>query len=211
MALDPTEVALLDSITLGARGAGRKPRTEVQWDVVRPLAEGDLPTLLSPPPVAAEAQHRVQMRSTHHLLAQVLAKGTDETEAALITGYSISYISVLKGDPAFQELIDTYSQERKAIFVDVLERMRALGIATLEELQHRLETEPARFSNREMMEMTKLLLVETGHASGPKAGGGNAPVVQISFVQSEGVRPIIDVTPSGEARPPEEGSDEIGF
>jgi hypothetical protein len=127
------------------------------------------------------------MRHTHHLLAQTLAKGECEANASLITGYSLSYISVLKGDPAFRELLATYHTERELVFVDVLERMKGLGLATMEEIQSRLEISPEKFTNRELQELTKMLLVDSGQAGGrgaSAAGTAGGVNVQISFVQA---------------------------
>jgi len=192
---------LLDDFDLSDARGGRRPSTTT-CDVVRSLTPDDLPKLnsreLSP---RAELPTLLSLRTAHHQLAQLLAKGTEQNLVALITGYSPAYISRLKGDPAFKELLDFYSSEREKVFVDVLERMKALGVATLEELQERLTDDPSSFSNRELHEQLRLLLVDpakpgstlnpTSDRQGVAAGSG--VVVNVNFVSSETPRPTLDL------------------
>jgi hypothetical protein len=128
-----------------------------------------------------------QLRASHHQLAELLSQGRPDTEVALITGYSLSRISILKRDPTFQELLANYATMRQKVFVDTLERMRILGLSSLDELQERLETAPERWSNRELMEMAELMLVKPTN-KGPMGPGGpsvNAGVqVNVQFVES---------------------------
>ncbi|HKU52983.1 MAG TPA: hypothetical protein VJQ25_10980 [Nitrospira sp.] len=152
---------LVDSIELGElpkRGRGR-PRHDG-------TGRGHLPDLLPPltatPDSPATIQSLLSIRHSHHHLAQLIAAGNlTMGEISQITGYCISRISVLKADPLFKQLLATYSENRKAIFVDAMERMKTLGLSTLDELQKRLEDEPEKFSRRELMEMSKLLLVDS--------------------------------------------------
>jgi hypothetical protein len=180
--LDENELELLNEIVLSGRGGGRKGRTPVTWDIVRELGARDVPALINPERVNGPAL-QVQMRSTHHLLAQCIAKGMDEGDCCLVTGYSPAYVSRLKTDPAFQELMSIYTAERKAIFVDVLERMKTLGLASMEEIQTRLENTPEKFTTRELMELTKMLLEPSvGTAKGGSGGTGGGVSVNVSFV-----------------------------
>jgi hypothetical protein len=134
---------LLDDISLGESRGGRRPSTTT-CQVVRPLTAEDLPRLnsreLTP---AANLPTLLTLRTAHHQLAQLLAQGRDQETVALITGYNTAYISRLKGDPQFRNLLDYYAAEREQIFVDVMERMKGLGLSTLEELQQRLEDDPS--------------------------------------------------------------------
>jgi hypothetical protein len=146
------------------------------------------------------------LRASHHQLAQLLARGAAATEASLITGYSISRISILKSDPTFAELLASYQVNRELVFADTLERMRILGLSTLDELQDRLEADPARWSNRELMEMAELMLVKPRIAgpmgqssalggSTPGTGQGSAVTVNVKFVSAEAPAFTIDATP----------------
>lgn len=160
---------------------------------MRALIAEDLPALTNPPPVGSVAPTVQALRASHHQLAQLLARGASPTEAALITGYSISRISILQSDPTFAELLASYNTQRELVFADTLDRMRVLGLSTLDELQERLESDPARWTNRELMEMADLMLVKPRQlAAGANAGGlgGSNPsptgvVVNVKFVSSE--------------------------
>lgn len=173
-----------------ARGGRRRPEIELLCEIVRGLTEEDLPKLESPDSLGTTPIPIQQLRATHHQLAQLLAKGMPDNEAALITGYSPSRISILKTDPAFSELLASYRELREGVFVDTLERMRILGLSTLDELQERLENDSKSWSHRELMEMADLLLVKpriaTPMGQGSAAGGTGAPpvTVQVQFVQS---------------------------
>ena len=176
----------MNELVIGSGRGGRKPTGELQVEIVRELCEGDLPALANPPPVESRAPSVQSLRASHHQLAQVLAQGTSEGEAALITGYSLSRISVLKTDPTFSELLAHYQHNRELVFADVLERMKVLGLSSLDELQERLEQEPGAWSRRELMELAELMLIKGRMQGGAVAGaGGGAGVsVTVSFVSA---------------------------
>jgi hypothetical protein len=119
----------------------------------------------------------------------MLATGTKQEECALVTGYSPVYISILKTDPTFVDLIAYYSAQREVIFVDAIERMRTLGINTLEELQSRLEEDPSQFTNRELFEQAELTLIKpmaatrSAHPITPSNSGAGVSV-NVNFIQN---------------------------
>lgn len=146
---------------IGPARGGRRPAPELIIEIVRALTNDDLPKLTSPDVIGSAPIPLKTLRSSHHQLAQLLARGDQsDAEIALITGYSPSRISILKSDPSFAELLAGYREVREAVFVDTLERMKVLGLSTLDELQERLESAPERWSNRELMEMADLMLVK---------------------------------------------------
>lgn len=164
---------------------GRVPR-RVKWEVVRRLrVPDDLPLLLERTP--RQKQTLKTIRHTHHQLARLVATGVPDSEASLITGYSPSYISMVKKDPSFAGLLDYYHEQREQIFIDVVERMRGLGLSTLDEIQNRLEEEPEEWSRRELMELAELMLVKPAAARTPlQTTVGVAPVsVNVKFVTAE--------------------------
>ena len=194
--MDEVEVAmagLLAELDLGpARGGKRREEEPLICEVVRGLTSEDLGDLMNPPPVEAPAQRIKRVHHQHHQLARLLAQGIADVEASFMTGYSQSYISTIKNhDPAFRELMAYYASEREAIFVETVERMKGLGLRTLDELQARLEEDPERWSNRELMELADLTLVrpmkvgsgQFGGQGGAGAGGGAGVVVNVKFVQ----------------------------
>lgn len=169
---------------------GRAPR-RVSWEVVRPVrVPDDLPLLSERAPAARQSLKTI--RHTHHQLARLVASGVDDAESSLITGYSPSYISRIKSDPSFESLLAYYHEQKEAIFVDVTERMRQLGLATLDELQNRLEDEPDEWSRRELMELAELMLVKPAAArTNLNVAAPIAPVsVNVKFVTAQPREPV---------------------
>jgi hypothetical protein len=178
----------MNDLAIGSARGGRKPLGSGDLDiqVVRALGPEDLPLLAAPLPIGSLPPTVQSLRASHHQLAQLVALGMSDGDAALATGYSLSRVSILKADPTFQQLLEHYSTQRELRFADVLERMKVLGLSTLDELQARLEENPNGFANRELLEMVDLMLVKSrsgpGMATGP---GGQAPVtVNVSFVEA---------------------------
>jgi hypothetical protein len=171
----------------GARGV-KAPKPHPPFYVLRSMTVEDLPLLRSPPallPDQVRVQSLGEVRYTHHMLAQLLVQGKSQSECSALTGYSPSYISLIKDDPAFRELLCHYEGIREASFVDTIARMRGLGLHTLEELQSRLASEPARWTKRELMELAELCLIKpmaaTRGAVAP-IGGGPGVSVSVNFV-----------------------------
>lgn len=188
---------------LPPRRGGRVAR-RVRWQVVRKLrVPDDLPLLFDRQP--RPRKNLKQIRHSHHQLARLLAEGVAQEEAGLITGYSPAYISVMKTDEAFKGLVDYYATQREIKFVDVVDRMRSLGLSTLDELQSRLETEPEEWTRRELMEMAELMLVKPAAARTPLVqNNAIAPVsVNVRFVTAhhEPLGEPKDVTPAIEHKP----------
>jgi hypothetical protein len=187
----PEEASFLPGeLSIGSGKGGKRGKKAVLWEVIRPLSMPDDLPLLSQSLPAPRATI-TQIRHSHHQLAQMLATGTKHSECSLITGYSPTYISILKTDPTFQELIEHYSSQREMLFVDVIERMRSLGLSTLDELQSRMEDDASQFTNRELHEQAELLLVKPmaatrgllrpGEAAAQGAGGVQ---VNVNFVKA---------------------------
>lgn len=189
---------LLSEITLGdARGRARGAPPLIA--VARPLTPADLPALQSKRALQpGQAPKLKQIRHAHHQLARLLATGMEQNEAALITGYSPAWISNIKNDPQFQDLMATYAGQRQLAFVDVLERMKSLGLTCLEELQERIAEDAGGWSNREMMELAELLLIKPSAVRQANSPGANAPSVAINvkFVNAPQGGSIIEALPA---------------
>jgi len=104
------------------------------------------------------------IRHTHHRLAQLLAMGVDETRAGLLCNYTPSRVSVLKGTPAFQELIAHYKGQVDEEWRDFVSVAADLSLDFLGELQRRLDEDPESFTPSALIEATKVLADRTGHA-----------------------------------------------
>lgn len=104
------------------------------------------------------------LRHTHHRLAQMLAVGVDETVAAKLCNYSVSRVSILKGDPAFAELLAHYTDDVKEEWADFVGTAANLSMDFLQELQKRLDENPEQFSVNALNEALKTLADRSGHA-----------------------------------------------
>ncbi len=147
-------------------GAGR-PRKPLEAEAVRPLEQADLELAST---VERNSQPPAIKRITdrHHALARLLAAGTPEGEAALILGYDNSRVSILKQSPAFQELLDLYRAEVDREFATTLDHMAGLSRDALLELRERIEEEPEKFSNRELLSVVNEM-VDRSDADGSDA------------------------------------------
>ncbi len=180
---------LLDELDLGSARGGRRPSAgPVRIDVVRGLTEADLAGLAEVPAPGTGIAVLETLRTSHHQLAQLLAKGLSQAEAGLITGYSGTYISrLVTQDPAFRELLAHYSAEREAVFVDVLERVRTLGLEVNDLLLERLRNEPNKWTNQQLMDLHKETLSGLVRGGGGP-GSGAAPAIgalNVTFVAPE--------------------------
>lgn len=140
--------------------SGRKSQP-LTAEVAGVLSEADLGLLSVDRGTPATALQRLQRR--HHSLARLLAAGKRDAECAIITGYSASRISVLKGDPLFQELVSFYSDNVDAVAQDLTESLTGLAIDAVEELRDRLENEPEELTPGQLIEMSKFGADRIGH------------------------------------------------
>lgn len=178
----------MDLTEIKSPRGGRRPAPILMVEIVGPITEADMPKLISPDSLGTAPIPIKALRASHHNLAQLLSRGIPDVEVSLITGYSQSRISILKRDPSFAELMAGYKEVREHAFVDVLERMKILGLSTIDELQERLETEPEKWSNRELMELADLLLIKPKTAApgtGQGSGAGTGTVINVQFVQAD--------------------------
>jgi len=190
------ELAELDELIFKASRAGtRVPQPKL----IRDETTGELAAAPRIPPQGQVAK----LKYSHHQVAQLLASGQNHTEISLVTGYHPVYIYELAKGQEFQELVVHYSGERKRIFDTTLERMKSLGIATLEKLQALLESEDEKWTKRELMEMAELMLVKPSLAKnggiGQGNGGNSGVVVNVKFVSGQGEAasgPILDLEPN---------------
>lgn len=197
---DTAAVALLDEVTLPSARGGRRPEAPLTIAVKRSLTETDLPRLREPAPVGSGTPTLATLRASHHQLARLLSEGLSETECSLMTGYALSRISVLKRDPAFAELLANYCSMAEVKFADLVERCRVAGISAVDELLHRLETQPGTWSLRELMEFGQMMLDRGGAAAAgakPMLGTGGVPpvAISVSFVQAQppAERPVVTI------------------
>jgi hypothetical protein len=107
-----------------------------------------------------------RIRTTHHMLARLIAEGRRTIDASAITGFTPQRITQLKNDPAFQELIQHYTGMIQEIYVDVHSRLASVASDALEILHERLHEEPEKVKTSEIREIATMGLDRTGF--GPK-------------------------------------------
>lgn len=142
-----------------AAGPGR-PALRLEARVDRELNPADL-GLLSVVKGSVSVPLK-KLSDRHHALARLLASGTPEGEAALILGYDISRVSILKQSPAFQELLALYRREVDFEFSTVLEHMAGLSRDALLEIRERLEENPEDFATKDLLAIVNDMADRTG-------------------------------------------------
>lgn len=88
--------------TVAMLGPGR-PAKRPSIDAVRELTRDEVRLI-----PRSRTPAVIQLRDTHHMVARLFALGLRPNEVASRTGYGIARISVLRNDPAMQELIASY-------------------------------------------------------------------------------------------------------
>lgn len=157
---------LIEELSLGsARGRRQGSGVSVSVEVIRSLQPEDLDSLTQPPAVGT-GPSIPQIRHQHHQLAGLIAKGLPNTEISLITGFSPSYISMLKNAPDIRELVNYYQKQAEERTVDALARLRNLGIAGVEELQARINEDSSKFTVGQLMDLIEIGLIKPMEAVG---------------------------------------------
>jgi hypothetical protein len=155
-------IADLDTST-GPRLLGNVPR-QLFIEHARDLTEADLAALATNR--GTKPKSLVRIHASHHSLAKCLATGMKQSQAALVTGYNQSRISILLQDPAFSALVEDYRAEAKSIFADLAERMNNMSLDAIELLQERLHDNPETFSIPLLIDVVKTFADRTGHGPG---------------------------------------------
>lgn len=124
------------------------------------LTQADLALLQEEKGSQSSAIKRISDR--HHTLARCLAEGQSEQEAAINSGYVLSRVSVLKADPAFQELLSFYRKDVNRQYLDVHAKLAGVSGDALNEIQERLENEPEKISLGALIDLAKMGADRTG-------------------------------------------------
>lgn len=108
-----------------------------------------------------------KLRAPHHTLAQMLVEHNDVIVVSRVTGYSTARIRTLQADPAFDELVQFYAENKVHAEHDVQKSIAHVGMTATQILQERLEEEPESFSNKDLLALQTAQLDRTGH--GPQS------------------------------------------
>jgi hypothetical protein len=143
------------------RLTGRSPKG-IEVSVLRELGGADLSLLGAER--GTKPQRIKRLRDRHHLLARTLASGVKDWEAAAITGYDISRVSILKSDPTFAELVEFYREHENAAQAEFQRRASLVTLTALDNLQEAVENEDDPLSFEQNLTIVKTLADRTGHA-----------------------------------------------
>jgi hypothetical protein len=141
-------------------GPGRRP-VQLDYAVIRPLRASDLALLAIPAETPAISIKKLSER--HHALARLIAAGAAPSEAAMVIGYELSRVSVLQGDPSFQELVSFYRDKVDTEFAETMGQLAGLSKDLLMELRNRFDDDPSKFSLRDIKEFLGFTLDRTGY------------------------------------------------
>lgn len=188
---------MLESLAIA--GLGKPLAPQEPPEKVREITKADLPLLAQEQRehnwVQDSPDRMLQvLRTGHHKLAQLLARGVSDADASMMTGRSVSSISTLRNDPAFKELLAYYAEQQSGRDFDAYERLVALGGTAMDVLQERLEETPDKFTNNELRQIVESTMDRSAApAKGdPRLGAGKQAGlnVQINFVPAKG--PVIE-------------------
>lgn len=187
--LDSASAMLLEELDLGSARGGKKRARELSLEIIRPLDESDLTAISQPPVVAAATPTVKHLRYSHHRLAELLAAGKHQGEISLITGYSQSYISNIKNDPAFRELVSYYAEQKEQVFLDAMSRLKLVGLDATEKLHELLESEGKTWTARELVEIIEATLLKPAAIAktqaAPAAGPATGVALTVKFVGAQ--------------------------
>lgn len=149
---------------------GRKQQP-LRAEIVRELTEADLALLATERGVKPQTVKK--LRDSHHAVARCVAQGLTGAETSAITGYTESRVSVLKADPAFQELVAFYAARldeiNEAVYADSQTKIAALKSDVIDELADRLDTEPEKIATETLLDALKITADRTGDGPSTKS------------------------------------------
>lgn len=161
----------MTDLDLSLHLGGRKAQP-LAAEVVRELTPSDLGLLETERGI--QPNHIQRITDRHHALARCLASGMSTTESCLVTGYTPSRISVLRGDPAFEELIAFYTQAKGELVRDYQDKAAIARNMATDLLIERMEDTPEAIGNDLALDVAKTFADRSGH--GPKSTNVNVNV-----------------------------------
>lgn len=124
----------------------------------------------------AKPPELVRIREVHHALARALAAGCSEAEAAAITGYSSSRISILKADPAFADLVELYRRDVNAVYLDMHAQLAGLSMDATLALRERINETPEEVETKDLIKAAEMGADRTGFGPASKSTNLNVNI-----------------------------------
>lgn len=123
-----------------------------------------------------------KVRSPHHFAARLIASGEKIVDVAAATGYTPARLQQLSADPMFQELVSHYKAQVEGKFMDVVERLKNLGLHSIEELQDRLDESPESFSPAELRQLAGFAFDRAGYGPSATVKTENSQTLTVELV-----------------------------
>ncbi len=142
------------------RTKGRAP-VAVHSAVTRELNASDI--VLLGGEKGSRAKPLVRLRERHHALARNIASGMKESDAAAISGYDLSRVSILKGDPAFKELIEFYREDVTRAYANLHEVLAGMSLDAALIMRERMEDDPDKLKSEIVLDIMKSGADRTGY------------------------------------------------
>lgn len=97
-----------------------------------------------------------RLRDHHHQIARLVAEGKRTGEIAAEIGMSVSRVSILKGDPAFKQLVEMYrpqiEEARQMAFATAQQKAALLAEESIDQMYDRLIETPEAHSFDQLRE-----------------------------------------------------------
>lgn len=126
-----------------------------------------------------------KLRTTHHELARLLSLGLKDVEVSRVTGYSQAWISTLKTNPMFQELLSHYMAQRDEVVVDVGRRLQGLSITAIELMQEKLLDKGDSLTMKELAQVAELGLDRTGYGKTATQVNVSVPAATLDAIKAQ--------------------------
>lgn len=155
-------------MALDLRIAAAKPDVGPMFaEAMRDLTQADI-AILSSTNRETKGSPLKRISERHHALARLLAAGTSQADACIVTGYDPSRVSILCDDPSFKELLDFYRRQVDAEYLGMHAQLAGLGADALAELRRRLEENPEDIGFASLLEVVTKVADRTGHGAQTK-------------------------------------------
>jgi hypothetical protein len=170
MSESPAIAAALDSMPEPDFALQRRPPSRVEEVITEfgPLTDEHMEAArahqASGATLGIKAPELKAIRYSHHRLAQCLAMGMTETQAAAACNITMGRIWVLKNSPAFAELVAHYKEGIDAEFADFVTSAKMIGLDLLGRLREVLDENPEQFTITQLIEAIKIIADRSGNA-----------------------------------------------
>lgn len=114
---------------------------EASFDSVGELSREDLAVLQKPRERLPAA---IRFRDSHHRIARLFASGMTLAQVHERCGYSMTRLSVLRNDPAFDELVAEYRKDVNESWKENIDEYYGLRVANMVEAELQIEEQFAR-------------------------------------------------------------------